>query len=87
MEIVVIAVVVWIACGLAAAAIRRNRPDGSNWFATGFMLGPIGVLLAMLPAGPTDETPRPVCVHCGKIVGRGRQRFCNHCGEPFAASA
>jgi hypothetical protein len=26
-----------------------------------------------------------VCIHCGKVVDKDRQRLCNHCGLPFAA--
>lgn len=32
------------------------------------------------------DAPR-VCIHCGKIVAKDRQRLCNNCGLPFAPEA
>ena len=76
---------VWVACGLIAERIRQGKAaDGRDWFAIGLLLGPIGLLMALGPE-PSDAAQRPVCIHCGKVVARGRERFCNHCGEPFAA--
>ena len=43
-------VVVWLICGLLAwwIAERRGLPDKDGWMITGFVLGPIGLLWALV---------------------------------------
>lgn len=79
-------VVIWILCGIASLLIRQSRGDTNTTeaFLIGFVLGPIGVLLALFGGEPEDNT-MPICIHCGRHVAKGRQTRCNHCGELFAS--
>jgi hypothetical protein len=59
---------IWILCGLAAMAIyRQKRRSGLIALLGGLVLGPLGVILALLtPALPPPPRPR-VCLSCHKI--------------------
>lgn len=81
-----IALVVWVICGIGAYLIRaqKGRDDAGSAGIMGFLLGPIGLLVAAMSGPPKPGTTGRVCVRCGRIVAADRERLCNHCGEPFA---
>lgn len=53
--------VAWIVCGIASLLIAQNRraTNAVTWFLVGVVLGPIGILLAIVGAKPPrGATPR-----------------------------
>lgn len=56
-----VAIVVWIACGLINVAIAQSRQAGAlaNWFIFGVLLGPLGVLYALMSAKPKPDAHGP----------------------------
>lgn len=59
-----VAIVVWIACGLINVAIAQSRQAGAlaNWFVFGVLLGPLGVLYALVSAKPKPGAHGPAAV-------------------------
>lgn len=78
---------IWIVCGIGAYLItaQKGRDDAGSAGMMGFLLGPIGLVLAATAKPPAAGTVGRRCVHCGKVVAADRERLCNNCGEPFAA--
>lgn len=59
---------IWILCGLAAMMIYKNKGrSGAVALIGGLVLGPLGVVLALLtPAAPPPPKPR-ICLMCKKV--------------------
>lgn len=53
-----IAVLVWIVCGIACILIAQNKGATNlvSWFLVGIFLGPIGIILALVGAGPPSRS-------------------------------
>jgi len=81
-----IAVGIWLLCGIGAYVItaQKGRDDAGSAGLMGFVLGPIGLVMAAAAKAPNVGTTDRICAHCGKTVAQDRKRLCNHCGEPFA---
>lgn len=89
-------IVVWIACGIAAGAVASNKGRSvGGWTFIGVLLGPVGVLLALVvaPNQSAMETSAIAsgasrqCPYCAEIV-RSQAVVCKHCGrdlEPLPA--
>jgi DNA-directed RNA polymerase subunit RPC12/RpoP len=71
---IVIAVLIWLACGIAASTVGPQRYSARLFFLTTFLLGPLGLAAALIMSAITDAPqPRPVYP--------GRQRYaCLRCG-------
>jgi hypothetical protein len=68
-----VAILIWIVCGIAAAAIASNRgANGCLWFGLGILLGPIGLALSF-GAGAGRQ-----CPECRKNIHQDATR-CPHC--------
>jgi len=75
----------WLLCAAAAAAIYARK--GRSMLAAGLvglLLGPIGVLLALLSSPDWTRVRR--CPSCGEIVPR-HQAACRACGAPSPSAA
>lgn len=85
-QTLLIVVAVWLVCGIGAFLItaQKGRDDSGSAGIMGFLLGPIGLVMAAMSGTPKPEMVGRVCVHCGKVVATDRERLCNHCGLPFA---
>ncbi len=44
-------VVIWFICGIIAAAIGSSKGEGFVGFIIGFILGPLGIIAAILSSG------------------------------------
>jgi hypothetical protein len=84
-------VVIWVLCGLVAAAIYQNK--GRSWgaaFLVGLIFGPIGVILAALtPANPAGQAQRALsggaakkCPQCAELV-QPDAKICRYCQHVF----
>jgi hypothetical protein len=82
-------VLLWLLCGIAAAAIYYNK--GRSWVTAllvGLIFGPIGVILAALtPRDPAALEERQIkggewkrCPRCKELV-RAHAAVCKHCGQ------
>lgn len=85
-ETVLIVIAIWLICGIGAYLIttQKGRDDAGSAGVMGFVLGPIGLVIAVAAKPPRSDMVGRTCVHCGKTVASDRERLCNHCGLPFA---
>ena len=81
-----IAAGIWLICGIGAYLItaQKGRDDAGSAGVMGFVLGPIGLVMAATAKPPRPAQKDRICPHCGQTVAADRNRLCNHCGEPFA---
>ena len=58
MELLAIGFILWLLCGIIGAAITSNKGRGScSGFALGFLLGPIGLIIALVLAPVSTDNP------------------------------
>jgi len=81
---------IWVLCGIIAAVIYQSKKrSGLAGFAGGFLLGPLGILLAVL--SPTyDATQDDLragklrkCPKCAELV-KSEASICRYCGAELA---
>jgi hypothetical protein len=66
-------VIIWILCGIVAAMIGAKKGMGSSAFVVGFLLGPFGILIALLSKGD-----RRSCLYCKEWIHKDAT-VCPHC--------
>jgi len=73
--------IIWIFMGVAAALIldKKGR-SGCGGFALGFLLGPLGLIIALLMSSDVHAIERA-------DVDAGRMRKCPYCAEMIRAEA
>lgn len=92
--------VIWVICGLIAGYIYRNKGRSELVGCIGgFILGPFGILLALVSARSDAGIARQNrkveenaiargemkrCPHCAEII-RTDARVCKHCGREVSA--
>jgi hypothetical protein len=76
-----IAVGIWIVCGIGAYLIAAQK--GSDQGLMGFLFGPIGLLMAVTAKSGAAWTGSR-CGKCGKPLSPAWKTKCNHCGATFA---
>ena len=83
------AIIIWLLCGIMAASIASNKGDsGCFGFILGILLGPIGVIIALLSSpkqAKLDESAlksgkMKKCPACAELV-KAEATKCRHCGE------
>jgi len=90
-----LAIILWTACAVAAWFIAHTKgaPDEVAWAVGGLLLGPIGVLGAIVlakPAPPAEAAPVAAvplgdpCPKCGKRRVSAYRR-CQGCGADLGA--
>jgi hypothetical protein len=63
----------WLLCGIVAAMIGRRKGAGCVGFVVGLILGPIGIIIALVMKGN-----RKACPFCKELVNRDAT-VCPHC--------
>lgn len=70
-----ILLIIWAAFGVAAAVVMSNKGrSGCGGFALGFLLGPIGLIIALVMGADHREIEK-------KSLGQGDMRKCPSCAE------
>ena len=71
MPAIVLWVVSWVACAIAAYFTARSRSatNAPTWAAVGFLLGPIGIVLALVGARAPESTVVPLSGRALAVVG------------------
>lgn len=79
----------WILCGVAASIVMGNKGrSGCGGFALGFLLGPIGLIIALVLSADNAALERQElqtgsqkkCQFCAEII-RAEATKCRHCGS------
>ena len=81
-------IVIWIVCGIICTVVAQNKGrDGCGWFALGLLLGPFGIVLALvMPADQEAQERKSLqqdsrkCPACAELIKREASK-CKHCGE------
>jgi RNA polymerase subunit RPABC4/transcription elongation factor Spt4 len=73
--------VIWLICGLIAGVVFQNKGQpGCTGFLIGFLLGPLGIILALVSKPNIVEIERQQIVH-------GQMKKCPFCKELIRADA
>jgi len=89
MEASVMCLLFWLMCGAIAYYIYQGKGRAGCWgFIVGFMLGPLGIVYALVRSPDTARMERKEieagrakpCPHCGEII-RAEAHVCRHCGR------
>lgn len=78
MELVII---LWLLCGVAAAMIGSQKGMGGQGFLLGFLLGPFGILFALLSTGN-----RKTCPQCRELIHKDAE-VCPRCKAELIPAA
>ncbi len=81
--------VIWLVCGIIAAVIAMNKGrSGCGWFLVGVLLGPLGIILALVVSEDKTEVEKrnmqsgemKKCPFCAELVLK-EAVVCKHCGR------
>ena len=83
-------IIIWIVCGIGAAAIASSKGRSAGaWFLGGLLLGPIGLLIVgfMREVEPVVAPKNTVtCPKCGAEVAIG-STWCQRCQHHMPGNA
>ena len=78
---IAMAVITWLLFGVTSAVVATNKGrNGCGWFTLGFLLGPVGLILAFVVAKDQAALER-------RLVLRGEMQHCPYCAELIRAEA
>jgi hypothetical protein len=78
-------VALWIFCGIVSAAVASSRGrSGCGWLLLGFIFGPFGFAVALLPKKESLEG-LVKCPFCAEMI-RAEAVKCKHCGSDIPVS-
>ena len=74
-------ILIGVPLGFASAAVAANKGRrGWSWFALGLLLGPVGLILALIVSKNQEVIE-------GKAVQRGDMKKCPYCAEMIKVEA
>lgn len=85
-------VVIWLLFGVVSAVIASSKGrSGCGWFLLGILLGPFGLILALVVGRNTTEVERREiqggemkrCPHCAELIRREAIK-CRFCGSDLS---
>lgn len=82
-DFLVVVFIVWLICGVVAAAVGPSRYSGRLFFLTFLFMGPLGIAAALITQAIADYAPSPLEAPAPvkRKIAEGRQRFqCPRCG-------
>ncbi len=67
--------------GVATSVVAHNKARNAlGWFIAGFLLGPFGLIVAVLPLALKDGKTK-LCAQCSEVI-RDQALLCRHCRSP-----
>ena len=67
--------------GAAAAVVSHTKARNAlGWFIVGFLLGPFGLIVAVLPPALKEGYTKQ-CPQCFEVI-KDRAQLCKHCRSP-----
>jgi hypothetical protein len=86
--------IIWLIFGIVSAWIGAKKGQGGTTFVIGVLLGPLGLLVAVLSKGNRRKCPlcrelmhrdATVCPHCRNEIqpDTDPMQTCSHCGEIY----
>lgn len=80
---------IWLMCGVGASLVAVNKGRSAvGWFATGFLLGPVGFIVSLIVSADASGVEARAlrsgdlqkCPHCAELV-KADATLCRYCGQ------